>query len=260
MLRFSANVGFLWAELPLLDRVTRAKAAGFDAVEFHYPYETPPEQLTARLAETGLPALGVNTHPGNVAAGDLGLAAVPGREAEARAVIDQAIAYAEAIGAGHVHVMAGRPGENDAARARRTFLDALDYAAGRAGPTMRIVIEPLNHRDAPGYFLRSTVQAAELIAELQRPNVKLMFDCYHTQINEGDLTRRLETLWPIIGHIQIAAAPSRREPDEGEIAYERLFDTIEGMGFSGFIGAEYRPRGGVEDGLSWLENYRAARR
>ena len=133
MLRFSANLGFLWTELPLLEQVSRAKAAGFEAVEFHFPYETPAAQLKARLEETELPAVGLNTRRGNVAAGDFGLAAVPGREAEARAVIDEAITYAEAIGAGAVHVMAGKPGEGGAAKARRTFLDALEYAAGGPG-------------------------------------------------------------------------------------------------------------------------------
>jgi hydroxypyruvate isomerase len=256
MLRFSANLGFLWNDLPLLERVRRARAAGFDAVEFHYPYEVPAESLKRALDEAALPAVGINTRLGS-APGDFGLAALPGRENEARAAIDEAVAYAQAIGAQCVHVMAGKPGESDGERARDTFLSALDHASRRAGGAgTNIVIEPLNARDAPGYFLRTTKQAASIIAELNRSNVKLLFDCYHVQISEGDLTRRLEMLLPITGHIQVAAVPSRAEPDEGELAYERLFGAIDAMGYDGFIGAEYRPRRTVEEGLAWLRHSR----
>jgi hydroxypyruvate isomerase len=250
MLRFSANLGFLWAELPLIERVAAAKAAGFAAVEFHYPYEVPAATLRAALDEAGLIALGINTRMGS-RPGDFGLAALPGREAEARAAIDEAIAYAAAIGAGAVHVMAGKP--ESGGRARRTYLDALAYAASRAEAAGQVVlIEPLNPRDAPGYFLKTSEQAAEIIAELGRGNVKLLFDCYHLQIVEGDLTRRLERLLPIIGHVQIAGVPSRAEPDEGEVAYERLLPALDAMGYAGWVGAEYRPRGRTEDGLGWM--------
>ena len=257
MLRFSANLGFLWRELPLLERVRRAKAAGFDAVELHFPYDVPAAELQAVLAETGLPVVGINSAPGNVAAGDFGLAALPGREDEARASIDQALAYARAIGAGAVHVLAGKPGAASAASVRQTFLKGLDYAAERAGAAgPRILVEPLNSRDVPGYFLSTSEQAAGLIAELGRPNVKIMFDCYHVQIGEGDLTRRFEKLLPVIGHLQIAAVPSRAEPDEGEVAYERLLSAYEALGFSGYVGAEYRPRTNEEAGMGWLAAFR----
>jgi hydroxypyruvate isomerase len=259
MLRFSANLGFLWRELPLLERVRRAKASGFDAVELHFPYDVPAEGLRDCLAEVNLPVIGINAPPGDMAAGDFGLAAIPGREAEARASIDQALRYAEAIGAGAVHVLAGKPDAAIRAKARKTFLDALDYAAGRAEQAgITILMEPLNARDVPGYFLSTSEHAAEIAAELGRKNLKIMFDCYHVQIAEGDLTKRLERLLPVVGHVQIAAVPSRAEPDEGEIAYDRLLPTFEALGYSGYIGAEYTPRSTVEEGLAWLRAFRAA--
>jgi hydroxypyruvate isomerase len=259
MLRFSANLGFLWRDLPLLDAIGKAKAAGFDAVEFHYPYNVRAETMAALLADLSLPVVCLNTRPGNLDAGDLGLCAVPGREAEARAAIEEAIAYGQAIGAGSVHVMAGRPHEGGSGKARETYLAALDHAAGLAESAgMAVLIEPLNPRDASGYFLNSSQQAAAIIEELRRSNIKLLFDCYHTQINEGDLTRRFERLLPVIGHVQIAAVPSRAEPDEGELAYERFLQAVEAAGYEGYIGAEYRPRGTVEDGLGWLSQMRAS--
>jgi hydroxypyruvate isomerase len=257
MLRLSANLGFLWLELPLVERIHRAKAAGFDAVEFHFPYDVPPEEVRAALAATGLPAVGLNTRPGDTSAGDQGLAALPGREGEARAAIDEALAYAEAIGTDYVHVMAGKPDAGRLDEARAVFLRSLAYAADKADAAgVTIVIEPLNRRDNPGYFLRTTEQAAELIGELGHSAVKILFDCYHAQISEGDLTRRIERLLPLVGHVQIAAVPTRREPDEGEVAYDRLLKAVDAMGYGGFIGAEYRPRGTVEEGLGWMRALR----
>jgi hydroxypyruvate isomerase len=257
MLRFSANLGFLWRDLPLLERVRAARQAGFDAVEFHYPYDVPAEELRALLDDVGLPAVGLNTRPGNLNAGDMGLCALPGREEEARAAVDEAIAYAAAIGAGYVHVMAGKPDPDQSGRARETFMAALDHAASAAERVgVEILVEPLNAGDVPGYFLRTSAEAADILEELGRVNVKILFDCYHAQVSEGDLTRRIEKLLPIIGHIQIAGVPSRAEPDEGEVAYERLLPAIEAMGYKGFVGAEYRPRSTVEAGLAWLGRFR----
>ena len=200
---------------------------------------------------------GLNTRPGNVEAGETGLCALPGREEEAIAAIDEAVDYAEAVGAGYVHVMAGKPG--DSAGARETFLRALDHAASQAERRRQIVVmEPLNARDAPGYFLANSALAVELIEELGRDNVKILFDCYHFQITEGDLIRRFESLLPMIGHLQIAGVPSRAEPDEGEVCYERLLGAISEAGYDGFVGAEYRARGSVEDGLGWLAAFREA--
>lgn len=248
---FSANLGFLWTELPLPDAIRAAARAGFDAVECHWPYDTPVEDVKAALEETGLPMLGLNTLRGDPAAGDNGLAAIPGREAEARAAIDQAVSYAQAIGARNIHVMAGfAQGE----AARQSFSDNLRYACAAAAPhDITIVIEPLNHHDAPGYFLNTADQAAEIIAGVGAANLKLMFDCYHIQIMQGDITRRLEQFMPIIGHIQIAAVPSRGEPDDGELDYRHVMRSIRALGFNVPVGAEYRPATTTEAGLDWMK-------
>lgn len=257
MLRFSANLGFLWKGRPLTEGVRRAKAGGFDAVEFHAPYEVPVEEMKAVLAETGLPVAGINT-PGNVTTGEAGIAAIPGRESEARAAIDEALPYAKAIGASYVQVTGGKVTEEQRDAARGTYLKALDHAArGAEKLGITIVIEPCNRYDVPGNFLNSTDQASGIIAELGRPNVKILLDCYHLQISEGDLTRRLEKLMPLIGHIQIAAVPTRAEPDEGEVNYRYLLPLIEKLGYRGFIAGEYRARGEVESGLGWLKELRA---
>ena len=260
MLRFSANLGFLWKDLDLLGAVGRARDAGFDAVEFHCPYDVAAERLKASLTEAGLPAVGLNTRPGNVAVGEFGLAALPGRQDEARKAIDEALAYGDVLEASYVHVTAGKPRAESPGSVREAYLDALDYAASEAAKRGRmIVIEALNVRDMPGYFLNTSSQAAVIIGELGRDNLKILFDCYHVQVTEGDLIRRIEKLLPLIGHIQIAAVPSRHEPDEGEVAYERLLRAVDEMGYRGFIGAEYMPRSGeVEAGLEWLALARAA--
>ncbi len=258
MARFSANLGFLWTELRLPDAIAAAANASFDAVECHWPYGVPAGETAAALSAAGLAMVGLNTVRGNVEAGDMGLSALTGREAEARAAIDQALDYAAQTDTRNVHVMAGIA---EGGQAKRTFLDNLAYAAERArAHDIGIIIEPLNHRDAPGYFLKRSDDAAGLIGELGEPNVRMMFDCYHVQIMEGDLIRRLQRHLALIGHIQIAAVPSRREPDEGEIAYERLIGEIDRMGYSGFIGAEYRPRGTTDEGLGWLQAFRHASR
>lgn len=247
MARFSANLGFLWTDLALPDAIRSAATAGFEAVECHFPYEVEPEAVNAALDETGLPMLGLNTIRGDVAAGDFGLSALKGREAEARAAITQAIDYAHATGCRNVHVMAGKGGDE------RTFLSNLAFAAYEARDlNIGVLIEPINHRDAEDYFLSEIEQAAEYVELIGAPNLKIMFDCYHVQIMQGDLVRRLQAHLPHVGHIQIAAAPSRAEPDEGEIAYERLIPAIDAMGYDGFIGAEYRPRTTTDEGLGWM--------
>lgn len=258
MLRFSANLGFLWLDRPLPERIAAAAAAGFDAVECHFPFDVPEEEVGAALGEAGLEMVSLNTRPGDAAKGEFGLCALPGREAEARYAIDEATVYARGIGAGAVHVMAGKPPPGSRGRARRSFLDALDYAAAQAHD-LTILIEPLNDRDAPGYFIKTAEEAAVIIDELGHSNIKILFDCYHQQIMGGDLTCRLKRLLPGVGHVQIAAVPSRGEPDLGEVAYDRLLCELDGLGYEGFIGAEYRPRGRVEDGLGWLARFRGER-
>lgn len=246
-MRFSANLGFLWTELSLPDAIRAAKAAGFDAVECHWPYETPSVDTKAALIETGLPMLGLNTIRGNP--GENGLSALPGREAEARAAIDQAFEYADVIGAGAVHVMAGFAQGKDA---HACFIENLRYAAANAG-SKTILIEPLNHYDAPGYFLQTTSQAVATLDELELPNVKLMFDCYHVQLMEGDLSHRLKSLQPRIGHIQFAGVPERGDPSQGEVNYSHIFKYISDLDYSAPLGAEYKPNGPTEATLGWLK-------
>lgn len=246
-MKFSANLGFLWADRPLPDAIRAAKTAGFDAVECHWPYETPQGEVSDALEETGLPMLGINTIRGNV--GENGLSALPGREDEARAAIDQAIAYASGIGAGAIHVMAGyATGE----AAHETFLGNLAYAREAAPDGMTLLIEPLNRHDAPGYFLSTTEQARGILEELGLHGVKLMFDCYHVGRTEGDVTTRLADLLPIVGHIQFASVPDRGEPDQGELNYAFIFDAIRELGWQGPLGAEYKPGDDTDRTLSWM--------
>lgn len=253
-MKLSANLGFLWTELGLPDAIRASSRAGFDAVECHFPYAEDPGAVCAALEEADLPMLGLNTVRGDLDAGDFGLAALPDRTAEAREAIDQAIAYAAKIGAQNVHVMAGKA---EGAQARLAYSDNLAYSADRAGEFgIGILIEPINTRDIPGYHLSLVEDGAEVIAALGRPNLSLMLDCYHTQIMQGDLIRRIETHLPVIGHLQIAAVPNRAEPDTGEIAFDRLIPAVEALGYDGFWGAEYRPAGTTEDGLGWLASFK----
>lgn len=250
MIRFSANLGFLWTDLALPDAIRAAKAAGFHAVECHWPYAVPVNDVNQALKDTGLTMLGLNTRRGNVEAGDNGLAALPGRESEARAAIDEAIAYAAAIGARNVHVMAGFDQSIAGAHA---FVDNLDYACTQAAPhDITILIEPLNAHDAPGYFLRTTQQASETIDNVGAPNLKVMFDCYHVGRTEGDVITRLKEMLPIIGHIQFASVPDRRTPDTGELDYRVVFAEIQALGWSTPLGAEYKPLGQTDDSLTWM--------
>lgn len=252
MPRFSANLGFLWPELPLIDRIAAAGRAGFRAVELHYPYMVPAHDVRDACRAAGVALLGINTALGS-RPGDSGLAAVPGREAEARALIDQAFAYAAEAGGTAVHVMAGRISLEEKHRARDTLLAALHHAAQEAGRHGLVgLLEPINQRDMPGYFYASIEEAAGLIGEVGSDRLKLMFDCYHVAIMQGDVLTRLATHLPLIGHVQIAAVPSRAEPDEGELSYPAIFAALDRRGYAGWVGAEYRPRGGTEAGLGWM--------
>lgn len=253
-MRFSANLGFLFTELPLPEAIRAAADAGFDAVECHFPYDTPPGEVRRALSETGLPMLGLNTWPGDRSAGDFGLAALPGRVPEARAAIDQALDYAGEIGAGAVHVMAGRTGGG--AEAEAVFRENLAYACERANG-LTILIEPINQRDAPGYHLSRTTHAAEIVTALGSDNLRIMFDCYHVQVTEGDLLRRFEALRGLVGHVQFAGVPDRAEPDRGEVDFGWLLPRIAEAGWDSPFGAEYRPAGSTRAGLGWLRDWRS---
>lgn len=249
---FTANIAFMFAERPFLERIDAAKASGFDHVECHFPYEFPVEALKARLAAAGVTLTGLNTRPGDGPA-DWGRAGLPGREADFGRDFDEAVAYATALGASAIHVMAGvvSPAERDAALA--TYVANLRAAARAvAGTGLTLLLEPLNSRDRPGYLVSRSDHIAEIIDRIGEPNVKLLFDVYHVQIMEGDLTRRLERHRDIIGHVQIAAVPSRAEPDEGEVSLPGIFAALQAIGYRGLVGLEYKPRGRTEDGLGWM--------
>lgn len=249
---FSANLGFLWTDRPLADAIRSAKAAGFDAVECHWPYDQPLVDVQAALNETGLKMLGLNTVRGPLNAG---MAALPDSVSEARAAIDQAIEYGSAIGAGSVHVMAG---QSEGEEAEATYLDNLRYASEQAGVRgMSILIEPLNPFDMPGYFLRDTVHAVQLLERLKLDNIKLMFDCYHVGRTEGDVLGRYDACLPFIGHIQFAAVPDRGAPDHGEVDYQAIFAHIDASGWKLPLGAEYKVAESTEATLGWLSAWGA---
>ena len=255
MIRFAANIGFLWPDRPLLQRMAAAAKAGFRAVEMHFPYDVPPRDVAEVARRDGLTLLGINTATGRP--GERGLGAVAGREPDFQAAFDQSIEYCVASGATAIHAMAGNVPSEDYAHARTVFLGNLRAAATRAARhDLTVLLEPLNPRDSPGYFYSTVGQAASLIAELGLPNVRLQFDVYHVAIAEGDVLTKLGRHMPIIGNVQIAGVPSRAEPDEGEIAYSAVFARLAELGYGGWVGCEYRPRAATDDGLRWLSAVR----
>lgn len=255
-MQFSANLGFLFTDRPLPDAIRAAHAAGFDAVECHFPYAAPAAEVGRALAETGLPMLGLNTHPGDRAAGEFGLAALPGREEAARTAIAQAVDYAAATGTRAVHVMAGVTHDP---RAGATFAENLRFACDRAAPHgITVLIEPLNPRDVPGYHLLGADHAARLIADVGRDALRLMFDCYHLQITGGDLLMRFRALRGITGHVQFAGVPDRGDPARGEVDYGWLLPRLAAEGWAAPFGAEYRPAGTTEASLGWLAAWRGS--
>jgi hydroxypyruvate isomerase len=255
MARFAANLGFLWPELPLLQRIDAAAKAGFRAIEMHWPYEVAARDVRRACEANALRILGINTAPGRIADGEFGLGAVRGREGEFQSTIDQAIAYCLASGATAVHAMAGNVPAERRCDAREVFILNLQLAADKAAAHgLNLLLEPLNPRDHPHYFYSTIGAAAELIAQLGRNNIKLQFDVYHVGVSEGDILMKLQRHLPMIGHVQIAAVPSRAEPDEGEVAYGAIFAALERMGYAGWIGCEYRPRAATQDGLCWARH------
>lgn len=253
-MRFSANLGFLWRERPLPEAIRAAHAAGFDAVECHWPGPVPAADLRAALADTGLPILSLNTAKGDAARGDFGLAAVPGRGGAARDGIDAALAYAEALGAPYLHVLAGCA---EGPEAEAAYLDALAYADAAAAPAgVRLLIEPLNPADVPGYFLCDLDQALGLLATIGSDRIRLMVDCYHLARLGEDVCARLVQIAPWIGHVQIAGVPDRGRPDRGTLDYREVFETLRGIGYDAPIGAEYDPGGPTEESLGWMSGLR----
>lgn len=255
MPRFAANLSMMYTEHAFLDRFEAAARDGFEAVEYLFPYEHAPEALKARLDSAGLAQVLFNAPPGDWAAGERGIASLPGREDEFRSSIDQALAYARVLGNRKLHVMAGIVASPDARVVQReTYLRNLAFAAQAAqADGVTILIEPINTRDVPGYFLRDFAQAAAIIAELGLPNLKLLFDIYHRQILHGDVIKGLEALLPVTGHVQTASVPGRNEPGTGELDDRRVFETLDRLGYGGVVGLEYRPKAGTVPGLAWMQ-------
>lgn len=259
MPRFAANLSMMFNEHAFLDRFDAAAAAGFTAVEFLFPYEHAPEMIADRLSRNGLTLALFNLPPGNWAAGERGLASLPDRFEELKEGVARALDHAAASGAKRIHMMAGLAGRADH-DAERAYIGAVSWTAERfAAQGIDLLIEPINGRDMPGYFLNDFAYAEALVSDLDIPNLKLQFDIYHRQILHGDVTVALRRLMPMIGHVQIASVPSRHEPMSGELADAFLFAELDRAGYQGFVGCEYRPRAGTLEGLSWFRPWAAAR-
>jgi len=259
MPRFAANLSMMFTEVPFLDRFARARAAGFAAVEFLFPYEFPAAEIARRLQDNGLAQVLFNAPPGDWAAGERGIAALPGRQEQFRAGIGQALEYCAALACPRLHVMAGlAPAGVPRDTLLSTYAANLAWAAGECAKAgVKPVIEPINHRDIPGFFLNTTGEAAAIIQAIGPERIGMQFDLYHCQVTEGDLVPRIERHLPLIAHMQVADTPGRHEPGTGEVNWPFVFDRIDALGFRGWIGCEYRPKGATEEGLGWFAPYRA---
>lgn len=258
MIRLAANLSMLFTEEPFPARFAAAAGAGFRAVEYLFPYEWPAEQIRDRLAQQGLTQVVFNLPAGDWAAGERGIAALPGRTEEFRSGLTVAVRYARVLGCHKLHMMSGTlPPRAERKRHLATFLENMKFAADAlAEAGIELLIEPINSRvDIPGYLIDRPDLAVELIEQASRSNIKLQFDVYHMQIMQGDLARSIERLLPYIGHIQIAGNPGRHEPNVGEVNYEWLLGRIEQLGYEGWIGCEYKPRSRTVDGLAWAQRY-----
>ncbi|SMF41389.1 2-oxo-tetronate isomerase [Pseudogulbenkiania subflava] len=262
MPQFAANLTMMYTEHDFLDRFAAAARDGFRAIEYLFPYDYPAADIATRLDAHGLTQALFNLPPGDWAAGERGIAALPGREAEFAASLERALDYAHATGCRRLHAMAGLvPQGADLAAMRTTFVTNLRLAARRcAEHGITLLIEPINQRDMPGYFLSYQQQAHDIVAEVDEPNLKVQMDWYHCQIMEGDIAMRLRRHLAGVGHVQIAGVPERHEPDSGELNYPYLFALLDELGYDGYIGCEYRPRAGTSAGLGWFQPYKEAQR
>ena len=252
MPNFAANLSTLFTELPFLDRFAAARKAGFRAVEFQQPYGFPAAEIAASAEAAGLPVVLFNAPMGDAKAGERGFAAQPGREVDFDASIATALSYARVLGCRQIHVLAGQTITGQQAMQDAIYVANLQRGADRAtAQAVRLLIEPLNARDNPGYFLTRTRQAIGIIDRVARDNVALQFDLYHCQISEGDLAQHMRDLRGRYPHVQVANVPGRHEPDRGEIDFAFLFDLFDEIGYGGWIGCEYRPKAGTLAGLGW---------
>ncbi|MEZ5657588.1 MAG: hydroxypyruvate isomerase family protein [Burkholderiaceae bacterium] len=261
MPNFAANLSMMYSEWPFLERYGAAAEDGFAGVECLFPYEAPADEVASAARTAGVAQVLFNSPPGDWAAGEKGLASLPGREVEFQQGVDKAIEYARALGCPNIHLMAGLVGPGgDRDAHRRTYVANLRSAARRlAQEGLNALIEPINPRDIPGFFLNRQDDAHQIIAEVGEANLLVQMDLYHCQIVEGDLAMKIRAGIGRVGHFQIAGVPQRHEPDLGELNYPYLFDLIDELGFQGWIGCEYRPARGTREGLGWLGRYRGAR-
>ena len=257
-MRFAANLSLMFTEAPFPQRFEAAARAGFKAVEFQFAYDYSPQDIRRWLADQRLECVLFNMPPGDFVAGERGLASLPGREAEFRASVQRAIEYADVLGTPRLHALAGiLPAGADRNRHRDVYLRNLEFAArALAERGLTLLIEPINPRDIPGFFLNSQHEAHAIREQLGQPNLKVLMDFYHAQIVDGDLAMTFRKYQDGIGHVQIASVPGRHEPDVGEIRYEYLFKLLDDLNYAGWIGCEYRPKERTEDGLGWFNAWR----
>jgi len=253
--KFAANLTMMFNEAPFLQRFEAAAKAGFKAVEFLFPYDHPAEEIAQQLKAHRLENVLFNMPPGDWAGGERGIACLPGREAEFREGVTKAIRYANILGTPRLHVMAGLlPAGAAPAAHRASYVANLRHACEEAaGHGITVTIEPINTRDMPGYFLNLQADAHAIREEVGAANLKVQMDLYHAQIMEGDIAMKIRRYLPHVGHIQIAGVPERNEPDIGELNYRYLFRLLDELGYTGWVGCEYRPAKGTAEGLGWME-------
>ncbi len=258
MPQFAANLSMMFNEVPFLERFGAAAAAGFRAVEFLFPYPHPPEAIADQLRRHNLQVVLFNMPPGDWDGGERGMGCIPGREADFRAGVEKALTYATALCIPRLHAMAGiAPPGVDRAACRATLVENLKYAAAKLAPhNITLLLEAINPRDIPGFFVNSQAESYEICTAVGAPNLKMQMDLYHMQVVEGDIATKLRRYASHCGHIQIAGAPQRNEPDTGEVRYEYLFQVLDEIGYDGWIGCEYRPAGKTTEGLGWFQEYK----
>ncbi len=255
MPKFAANLTTMFNELDVPERFPAASQSGFTAVEFLYPYAWSSDEVKGWLDAAGLQMILLNIDPGDPERKEVGLASLPGRESDFRSSFEQALSYATALRAGMIHVLAGRSTE-EVETSEQIFIENVRWAADLAAPeSVRLLLEPLNTQDVPGYLHTRSDHSASLINAIDRDNVKMQFDCYHMQVMEGNLVKQIEMHFDKIGHIQFSSVPGRHEPQHGEVNLPFVFNTLDEMGYQGWIGCEYWAKGNTSDGLVWGEPY-----
>ncbi len=261
MPKFAANLSMMFTEVPFLERFQAASAAGFKAVEFLFPYEYSPEAVAGAAKAAAVKVILFNMPAGNWNAGERGITCFPGREEEFRKGVDKALTYAKALGTPCLHAMTGiHPQGFDPAACRKALIQNLKFAAEKlAKQNITLLLEAINTRDMPGFFVSTQKDSHAICQEVGAPNMKMQMDLYHMQVMEGDLATKLKLYASRCGHVQLAGCPERNEPDTGEIRYEYLFRLLDDIGYLGWVGCEYRPAGRTSDGLGWLQSMNSAK-